>query len=187
MLFQVQSRFKDFWGPRHRGVHPLWDHDAFFPLFQISPLFSKKFRTLRKIFKTSWFSSAEISDDLFLVIDHKFRISPYFRCFSTFSKKYYFPCFAKIIISSLLLQISPLFYTNSPAFLHTLRVFRFPPTFTMMHLCITQCTYWTHLLERRACSASSTSDVLLVASSTAAKFHINQDYTHRCISYSYRV
>src|SRR6218665_1404830 len=29
--------------------------------------------------------------------------------------------------------------------LHTLRVFRFFPTFTMMHLCITQCTYWTPL------------------------------------------
>src|SRR6218665_504464 len=27
----------------------------------------------------------------------------------------------------------------------TLHVFRFPPTFTMMHLCITQCTYWTSL------------------------------------------
>jgi len=32
-------------------------------------------------------------------------------------------------------------------FLHTLRVFCFPPTFTMMHLCITQCTYWTPLLR----------------------------------------
>jgi len=33
-------------------------------------------------------------------------------------------------------------------FLHTLRVF-FPHTFIMMHLCITQCTYWTpvHVLQ----------------------------------------
>jgi len=30
-------------------------------------------------------------------------------------------------------------------FLLTLRVFRFPPTLTMMHLRITQCTYWTPL------------------------------------------
>src|SRR6218665_1898310 len=33
-------------------------------------------------------------------------------------------------------------------FLHTLRVFRFPLTFTMMHLCLTQCTYWTPLVNR---------------------------------------
>jgi len=39
-----------------------------------------------------------------LVIDHKFTISPYFPCFSTFP-----PCFAKIIISPLLSQISLLF------------------------------------------------------------------------------
>jgi len=35
-------------------------------------------------------------------------------------------------------------------FLHTLCVFRFPPSLTMMHLCITQYTYWTpsvHSLE----------------------------------------
>ena len=31
-----------------RGVHPPWDHDAF-PLFQISPLFSKNFKILWKI------------------------------------------------------------------------------------------------------------------------------------------
>src|SRR6218665_2655483 len=30
-------------------------------------------------------------------------------------------------------------------FLHTLCVFRFPPNLTMMHLCITQCTYSTPL------------------------------------------
>ena len=92
-----------------RGVHPLWDHDAFSPLFQIPPpLFHKKisdkflqFYLFPKHFLTfirqnfSW---------LFLVIDHKFRIPPYFRCFSTFT-----PCFAKIIISPLLWQIFPPF------------------------------------------------------------------------------
>jgi len=30
-------------------------------------------------------------------------------------------------------------------FTHTLSVFRFLPSLTMMHLCITQCTYWTPL------------------------------------------
>src|SRR6218665_2614620 len=34
-------------------------------------------------------------------------------------------------------------------FLHTLCVFRFPPTLTMMHLCITQCPCWTPLLVKR--------------------------------------
>jgi len=32
--------------------------------------------------------------------------------------------------------------------LHTLCVFRFPLTLIMMHLCITQCTYWTPLFKR---------------------------------------
>src|SRR6218665_479130 len=53
-----------------------------------------------------------------------------------FHQNYYFP---------LLLQISPLFSKNSRVFLHTFCVFRFPPTLTMMRLCITQCTYWTPL------------------------------------------
>src|SRR6218665_370098 len=40
-----------------------------------------------------------------------------------------------------------LFYTNSPAFYILYVYFVSDPTFTMMHLCITQCTYWTPLLE----------------------------------------
>ena len=75
---------------------------------------------------------------IFLVIDHKFRISPFFSCFSTFP-----PCFAKIIISPLLLKISvphlkflgdrlpqslPVLQKFT-CFLHTLCVFRFPPYF----------------------------------------------------------
>src|SRR6218665_107075 len=75
----------------------------------------------------------------FLVIDHKFRISPLFSLFQyispSVSRKLFFP---------------PYFYKFPPVlgkftcFLHTLRVFS-PPTLTMMHLCITQCTYWTPL------------------------------------------
>ena len=188
--------------PRAQGHQSSWDHDPFPPYFRFSPFFRKIFR-LRKIFnftfsiKKSSFSFAEISDDLFLVINHKFGISTYFSCFSTFP-----PCFAKIFISSegnfhkftfskknssiscpeisddLLLvinhkfEISPLFFLFqyiSPSvsriflfppyfdkffapvldkftcFLHTLLVFRLPPTLTMMHLCITQCTYWMPL------------------------------------------
>ena len=72
-----------------------------------------------------------------LVIDHKFRISsPIFAVsvhFPLFRENYYFP--------PTLTNFPPLH--KFTCFLHTLRVFRFPPTFTMMHLCINQCTYWT--------------------------------------------
>src|SRR6218665_1412401 len=50
------------------------------------------------------------------------------------------PCFR---FPPLLSQISPLFSENSTAF-YILSVY-FPPTLAMMHLCITQCTYWTPL------------------------------------------
>ena len=97
-----------------------------FPLFQISPPISEKFSDFLNFFynftfsrKISSLSSANISDDFFLVINHKFRISSYFRSFSTFppvSRKLFFP---------------PYFYNFPPVlgkftcFLHTLRVF--PP------------------------------------------------------------
>src|SRR6218665_3495269 len=78
----------------------------------------------------------------FLVIDHKFRISPNFRCFSTFpppvSRKSFFP-------SYFLLLISPSVLGTFTCFFHTLRVFFPTPALSMMHLCITQCTYWTPL------------------------------------------
>ena len=93
------------------------------PLFQISPYFSKKFRTLKKIFaiwlfprKISWFSYTKISDDLFLVIDHIFRISPLFSLF-----QYISPLFRENYFFPLLLQIFPPILGT--CFLHTLRVF----------------------------------------------------------------
>src|SRR6218665_3516216 len=56
--------------------------------------------------------------------------------------------FSKVLITSLLLsQISPLFSKNSPAF-YIISVYFVPPTLTMMHLCIIQCTYWTPLVMR---------------------------------------
>ena len=98
-----------------------------FPLFQIFPHISEKFSDFQEIFynftfsrKISWFSSAKISDDFFLVIDHKFPISPLFSLF-----RYISPCFAKIILSPYFYKFPPVLgkFTN---FLHTLRVFRFP-------------------------------------------------------------
>src|SRR6218665_62661 len=72
-----------------------------FPLFQIFPLFSRNFLTLWKIFqilpfpKNSRFSFTKISEDLFLVINHKFLISPLFSLFHyispTASRKLLFP------------------------------------------------------------------------------------------------
>src|SRR6218665_1893133 len=57
------------------------------------------------------------------------EISSCFHCFSTFP-----PYFTKIIIFPLLL---------------TYFVFSFPPSLTMMHFCITQCTYRTSLVPCR--------------------------------------
>ena len=68
----------------NRGVHPPRDHDAFSPCFRFCPYFLKNVGLWRKfqkcyLFPNNFlisFSSAEISDDLFLVIDHKLWISP---------------------------------------------------------------------------------------------------------------
>src|SRR6218665_2593379 len=118
-----------------------------FPLFQISPLFSKNFQTLWNISKMLPFPEKFLDFHLpkflmtfCLVIEHKFRISPCFPCFGTFPplfrENYYFPPTFKNVL--------PVF-EKFTCFLHILCVFRFPPTLTMMHLCITQCTYWTPL------------------------------------------
>jgi len=57
--------------------------------------FLKNFNNLTFSRKISWLSAAKISDDLFLVIDHKFRISPLlslFRyIFPPVSRKLFFP------------------------------------------------------------------------------------------------
>src|SRR6218665_466294 len=92
--------------------------------FPISEKFSDSvenfpnFTFSRKIFR---FSSAKISDDFFLVINHKFRISPCFPCFGYISL-----CFAKIIFSPLLSKMYPPIFEKFTCFLHTFCVFRFP-------------------------------------------------------------
>src|SRR6218665_2091376 len=90
-------------------------------LFQIFPLFSKNFRAFRKMLtilpfpdKFLHFHPPKFLMTFFLVIDHKFRISPLFSLFSTFP-----PCFAKIILSLLLLQIFPPVFNKFTCFLHT--------------------------------------------------------------------
>jgi len=117
-----------------------------FPPVSDFPLFSKNFQTPWKIFKIlpfpekmSRFLYAKISDDLFLLIYHKFRISPLYSLFqyifSLFRENYYFP---------LLFKISPCFRKIHLLFTYFLCI-SFPPTLTTMHLSITQCTCWTPL------------------------------------------
>jgi len=67
----------------------------------------------------------------------RFRISSIFslfQCISTLFRKLFFPYCSKF----------PLFSLNVRVFTYFL-CFSFPPTLTMMHVCITQCTYWTPL------------------------------------------
>src|SRR6218665_2612182 len=109
------------------------------PLFQISSLFPKNFRTLREI---SLFSSAKISDDLFF--SHRPQISNFPHIFAV--SVYFPPVSQKFLFPPALPNFPPPFYTNSPAFCILYVYFVSPPTFTMMHLCIIQCTYWTPLL-----------------------------------------
>src|SRR6218665_238303 len=77
-----------------RGVHPLWGNDAFppvsdFPLFLIN---SSDYFTLSNSFLD--FHSPKFLTTIFLVIDHKFGISLYFRSFNTYS-----PYFATFFFS----------------------------------------------------------------------------------------
>src|SRR6218665_3812547 len=65
-----------------------------------------------------------------------FKFPPYFRCFSTFP-----PVSRKLLFPPYFDKFPPSVLHKFTCFLYTLRVFRFPLTFTMMHLCITQCTY----------------------------------------------
>src|SRR6218665_3294460 len=109
------------------------------PCFRFPPAIFDKFSDSVENFqhftfsrKISRFSSAKFSDDLFFSRRPQISNFPLFSLF-----QYIPPYFAKIIISPLLSKISPPVLKEFTCFLHTLYVFRFPPTFTMMHLCIT--------------------------------------------------
>src|SRR6218665_3852964 len=103
-------------------------------------LFLTNFQTLWKIFKMLPFPEKlfDFHPQTFLMTFFSNRPqisnSPLFSLFQYISpsfagKDYYFP----------------LLFEKFTYFLHTLCAFRFPSTLTMMHLCITQCTYWTPL------------------------------------------
>ena len=93
-----------------------------FPLFQIPPIFEKLSESLEN-FQNFTFSrqiSPFSSDDLFLVIDHIFRISPIFPIsvpFPSVLRKLLFPPY---------FDKFPPVLEKFTCFLHTLCVFRFP-------------------------------------------------------------
>src|SRR6218665_2501709 len=88
------------------------------------------------------FSSAKISDDLFLVIDHKFQISPFPPILTV--SVHFPPVSQKLLFPPTFDKFSPCFRKINLLFTYFMCI-SFPPTFTMMHLCITQCGYWTPL------------------------------------------
>src|SRR6218665_3789587 len=115
----------------YRGVHPPETMMHFPLLFQISPLFSRNFRTLIKIFAILLFP------DKFLDFPPIFPVSIHF---PSVSRKLFFPptltnfplCFTQIHLLFRSFYIVYVYFVS-------------PHTLTMTHLCITQCTYWTPL------------------------------------------
>ena len=115
-------------GSVRQGRPSPWGHDASplcfrFPLilqtFSDSVENFQNFTFSQKIFP---FSSAKIFDELFLVNDRKFRISPLFSLF-----QYISPCFAKIIISPSK-NFIPCFQKNYLLFTYFMCI-SFPPYF----------------------------------------------------------
>ena len=120
------------------------------PCFRFLPCFRNFFQTPWKIFPIS---QLYLFPKMFRFNPPKFLITIFsnllqilnFPLFSLF--QYISPYFAKIII------FFPHFSKFAPYFrkIYVLfsyfMCFSFPPSLTMMHLCITQCTYWTPLNE----------------------------------------
>src|SRR6218665_1837464 len=101
-----------------------------FPPVSDFPPISEKFSDFLKFFynftfsrKISSLSSAKISDHFFLVIDHKFRISPLFSLF-----QYISPSVSRKLFISYFYKFPPLVSPNSPAF-YILYVYFVPPYF----------------------------------------------------------
>jgi len=118
-----------------RGVHPSEAMMHFPPVSDSPPYFRKilrlenfqNFTFSRQNFR---FSSSKISDDLFLVIDHKFRMN----FLPILPVLLHFPSDCRKLLSPY--QKFPPVLKKFISFLHALCVI--PPVFTMMHLCTTQ-------------------------------------------------
>src|SRR6218665_1911025 len=134
------------------GVHPP-EAMMHFPLcFRFPPTLEQfsfsveNFQNFTFSRKISRLSSVKISDDFF---SHRPQISNFllfslFQCISL--------CFAKIIISPYFEKFPPCFRKIHLLFTYLMCI-SFPPTLTMMHLCITQCTYST---GRPCCQSAQT-------------------------------
>src|SRR6218665_959612 len=127
-----------------------------FPLCFRFPLFSKNFQALWKICKIVpfpkkcfHFHPPKFMMTFLLVVDHKLRISSLFSLFQyispLFCKNYYFPPTLKNF---------PLVFQKFTCFFTYFMCISLPPTLTMMHLCITQCTYCTPLIASVNVSSS---------------------------------
>jgi len=117
------------------------------PLFQISPLFQKNFQTLWNFFSNFTFSVKffKLHPPKFLTTSFSHRLQIFiFPLFLLF--QYISPIFHEIV--------SPYFSKFHPWFHQIYMIFTcfmcfsFPPSLTMMQLCITQCTYWTPLANK---------------------------------------
>ena len=119
----------------HQRRPSLWGHDSFTPGFRFSP---QKFQTLFSIFipKNLWWP----------FYSHRPQISNshLFSNFSTLSRLQHIPPMLRenYYFSTPTFTKSPLFSENSRVFT-CFTYISFPPALTMMHLRITQCTYWT--------------------------------------------
>ena len=119
----------------YRGVHPPWGNDAFSPCFRF-PSVSENIFGLRGKFSQSYVFRKNFSIFIrqnfwrpFLVIDHKFWMSPLF--YSLF--QHICSPISEIFSFPLLFQISPWFHKIYMSF-YIRFVFFVPPTLTMMHL-----------------------------------------------------
>jgi len=130
-----------------RGVHPPEAMMHFPPCFRFSPYFQKIFRlwTIFKILNVTF--SEKVFDfhppEFLIFFSHRPKISNFLPIFPV---SVYFPLFRENYYFPPTLTNFPPVFEKFTCFLHTLCVFRFLPTLLMMHLCITQCTYWTPLI-----------------------------------------
>ena len=119
------------------------------PCFRFSPYFRKKISDSVEIFPIlplpKKFSIFFRQNFWWPFFSHRQQMlnSPYFRCFITFS-----PILLKFLFRPLLFPISSTISKNLRVFYILYVFFVSPPSLTMMHLCITQCTYGTPLTDQ---------------------------------------
>ena len=122
------------------------------PCFRFTPLFSNNVQTLWKIFPILPFPEKFLDFHPknfwwpFVFFSHQPQISNFPPVFAV-SK--HFPPISRKLFFPTLFKLPPVF-AKFTCCLHscTLYVFRFSSSLTMIHLCITQCTYWTPLRSR---------------------------------------